>query len=66
MMQMMTFEVPIIAVIIGEAGSGGALALAIANEVWMLENSIYSILSPKASPRFYIKMHQRQRKLLMI
>lgn len=47
LLQMMEFTVPIIAIIIGEAGSGGALALAVANEVWMLENAIYSILSPE-------------------
>ena len=46
-MQMMDFTVPSIAIILGEAGSGGALALAVTNEVWMLEHSIYSILSPE-------------------
>ena len=40
-------KVPIIAIIIGEGGSGGALALAVADRVWMLENSIYAILSPE-------------------
>ena len=40
-------KVPIIAIIIGEGGSGGALALAVADKVWMLENTIYSILSPE-------------------
>ena len=40
-------KTPIISVMIGEGGSGGALALAVADEVWMLENSIYSILSPE-------------------
>ena len=40
-------KVPIISIIIGEGGSGGALALAVADRVWMLENSIYSILSPE-------------------
>lgn len=39
--------VPILSVIIGEGGSGGALAMAMADEVWMLENSVYSILSPE-------------------
>ena len=38
---------PILSIIIGEGGSGGALAMAVADEVWMLENSIYSILSPE-------------------
>ena len=44
---MSALKVPILSVIIGEGGSGGALALATADEVWMLENSIYSILSPE-------------------
>ncbi len=44
---MMELDVPVIAIIIGEGGSGGALALGVGNQVWMLENSIYSILSPE-------------------
>lgn len=44
---MMELEVPIISIIIGEGGSGGALALGVANQVWMLENAIYSILTPE-------------------
>lgn len=40
-------KVPILSIVIGEAGSGGALAMAMANEVWMLENAIYSVLSPE-------------------
>ncbi|MDO4633659.1 MAG: acetyl-CoA carboxylase, carboxyltransferase subunit beta [Eubacteriales bacterium] len=46
-MEMSSLEVPVLSLIIGEGGSGGALALATANEVWMLENSVYSILSPE-------------------
>lgn len=45
--EMMSLQTPIISIIIGEGGSGGALALAAANEVWMLENSIYSVISPE-------------------
>lgn len=45
--QMLAIKVPIIAIILGEAGSGGALALACADEVWMLDHSMYSILSPE-------------------
>ena len=45
--EMSGFTVPILSIVIGEGGSGGALALAVANEVWMLEHSIYSILSPE-------------------
>lgn len=47
LMQMMDLKVPSIAIILGEAGSGGALALAVTNQVWMLENAIYCILSPE-------------------
>ena len=45
--EMTDLKVPIIAIIIGEGGSGGALALAVADRVWMLENSIYAVLSPE-------------------
>ena len=45
--EMSALKVPILTVIIGEGGSGGALALATSDEVWMLENAIYSILSPE-------------------
>lgn len=45
--EMSGLKVPVVSVIIGEGGSGGALAMATADEVWMLENSIYSILSPE-------------------
>ena len=47
LMEMSDLKVPIIAMIIGEGGSGGALALAVADRVWMLENSIYAVLSPE-------------------
>ncbi|WP_180752663.1 acetyl-CoA carboxylase carboxyl transferase subunit alpha [Lactococcus fujiensis] len=45
--EMSDLKVPIIAVITGEGGSGGALALAVANKVIMLENAVYSVLSPE-------------------
>ena len=45
--EMSDLKVPIIAIIIGEGGSGGALALAVADRVWMLEHSIYAVLSPE-------------------
>lgn len=47
LMEMSDLKVPIIAIIIGEGGSGGALALGVADKVWMLENSIYAVLSPE-------------------
>lgn len=45
--EMAGLKVPVLSIIIGEGGSGGALGLAVGNEVWMLENSTYSILSPE-------------------
>lgn len=45
--EMSALKIPILSILIGEGGSGGALALAVANEVWMLENATYSILSPE-------------------
>ena len=45
--EMSGIKVPVLSIVIGEGGSGGALALAVSNEVWMLENAIYSILSPE-------------------
>lgn len=47
LMEMSSLKTPIISIIIGEGGSGGALALAVGDKVYMLENSIYSILSPE-------------------
>ncbi len=47
LMEMSGLHVPILAIAIGEGGSGGALALAVGNEVWCLENAIYSVLSPE-------------------
>lgn len=46
--EMSRLEVPVIVVVIGEGGSGGALALGIGNRVYMLENSIYSVISPES------------------
>ena len=47
LMEMMTLRTPVISILIGEGGSGGALALAAADRVWMLENAIYSVISPE-------------------
>lgn len=47
LMTMSELTVPTLAIILGEGGSGGAIALAMGDEVWMMENSIYSILSPE-------------------
>lgn len=47
LLEMSTLCVPIISVLIGEGSSGGALALAVADRVWMLQNSVYSVISPE-------------------
>jgi len=47
LMEMMGLKTPVISVLIGEGGSGGALALAVADEVWMLQNAVYSVISPE-------------------
>lgn len=46
-LEMMGLRTPILSVIIGEGGSGGALGLAAADQVWMLENTVYSVISPE-------------------
>ena len=47
LMEMSTLCVPIISILIGEGGSGGALALGVADRVWMLQNAVYSVISPE-------------------
>ena len=47
LMEMMTLRTPVLSILIGEGGSGGALALAVADQVWMMENSVYSVISPE-------------------
>ena len=47
LMEFMTLRTPVVSIVLGEGGSGGALALSVGNEVWMLENATYSILSPE-------------------
>jgi acetyl-CoA carboxylase carboxyl transferase subunit alpha len=49
LMEMASFRVPVICVVIGEGGSGGALALGVGNRVLMLENAIYSVISPEGA-----------------
>ena len=45
--EMSALKVPVLCIMIGEGGSGGALALAVGNEVWMMENATYCVLSPE-------------------
>ena len=47
LMELSTLCVPVISILIGEGGSGGALALAVADRVWMLQNAVYSVISPE-------------------
>lgn len=47
LMEISTLCVPIISILIGEGGSGGALALAVGDRVWMLQNAVYSVISPE-------------------
>lgn len=47
LMEMAALKVPVISVLIGEGGSGGALALAVADRVWIMENAVYSVVSPE-------------------
>lgn len=47
LMEMSTLCVPILSILIGEGGSGGALALGVADRVWMLQNAVYSVISPE-------------------
>lgn len=47
LMEMMTLKTPIVSVVTGEGGSGGALALSVADSIFMLENAVYSVISPE-------------------
>ena len=47
LMEMMGLKTPELSILIGEGGSGGALALAVSDRVWMLENAVYSVISPE-------------------
>ena len=59
LMEMMTLKTPVLSILIGEGGSGGALALAVADEVWMLENAIYSVISPEGCANILWKNTER-------
>ncbi len=62
LLEMSALKTPIFSVVIGEGGSGGALAMAVADEVWMLENAIYSILSPEGFASILWKDSSRARE----
>ena len=59
LMEMSDLRVPVLAILIGEGGSGGALATAVGNRVWMLENSTYAILSPEGYSSILYKTEAR-------
>lgn len=59
LLEMSTLCVPIVSVLIGEGGSGGALALAVADRVWMLQNSVYSVISPEGCASILWKDSQK-------
>ena len=53
--ELSTVKTPVISLMIGEGGSGGALALAVADRVWMLENAYYSVISPESCASILFK-----------
>lgn len=57
--ELSAIKTPILSIVISEGGSGGALALAVGNEVWMLENAVYSILTPEGYASIVWKTNQK-------
>ncbi len=57
--EMMTLKVPVITVMVGEGSSGGALALAVADKIWMLENAYFTVVSPEACASILYKDSSR-------
>ena len=66
LMEIAQISVPIISIIIGEGGSGGAIALACGDRVWMLENSVYSILSPEGFASILLKDPSKSKEVAEI
>lgn len=66
LMEISQITVPIISIIIGEGGSGGAIALACGDRVWMLENSVYSILSPEGFASILLKDPSKSKEVTEI
>ncbi|MCH5344882.1 MAG: acetyl-CoA carboxylase carboxyltransferase subunit beta [Acetatifactor sp.] len=64
--EMSTLKTPILSLVIGEGGSGGALAMATADEVWMMENSVYSILSPEGYAAILWKDSKRAKEAAQV
>ncbi len=59
LMEMMDLDVPVLSILIGEGGSGGALGLAVADSVWMLRNAVYSVISPEGCASILFKDSKR-------
>ncbi len=59
--EMMTLRTPILSIIIGEGGSGGAIGLSVANEVWMMSEAYYSVISPESCANILWKDASRAR-----
>ena len=57
----MTLKTPILSIVVGEGGSGGALALGVADEVWMLSNAYYSVITPEACANVLYKDHAAEK-----
>lgn len=55
LLELSDIRVPVISIVIGEGGSGGALALALSDELWMMENSFYSVISPEGCASILFK-----------
>ena len=66
LLEISQIKVPIISIIIGEGGSGGAIALACGDRVWMLENSVYSILSPEGFASILFKDPSKSKEVAEI
>lgn len=64
--EMSDLKTPVLSVVIGEGGSGGALALAVGDEVWMMENAVYSILSPEGFASILWKDSKRAREAAQV
>ena len=61
LMELSALRTPVISILIGEGGSGGALALALADQVWILENAMYSVISPEGCASILWKDAKRVR-----
>jgi acetyl-CoA carboxylase carboxyl transferase subunit alpha len=64
--QMSALEVPILSIVIGEGGSGGALALGVSNVIMMLENAVYSVISPEGFASIIFKDSSRAKEAVDI